>query len=89
MANARTPRLKGLAHSIVDARIIDGDMDLAVAHHIDMLTEHKEEIEDILATSVNITHLAMLEEAYKLGDIRWQVEDLRNQDSTPSVQSTG
>jgi hypothetical protein len=69
-------RLQGLARSIANVQERNGRISLAVIHskHLEMLQPYVKELEKIFQAGVDLTHLAMLEEAYQWGvDLRWEM----------------
>jgi len=73
---SRNNQLNGLARSIADIQKGPGGLTVAVIHskHFEMLQQFVPELERIFGYSVQLVHLAMLEEIYTWGvDIRWHM----------------
>ena len=69
-------QLSGLARSIADVREGSDRLSIAMIHskHIEMMRQFLPELERMFDKSVELVHLAMLEELYNWGvDIQWHM----------------
>jgi hypothetical protein len=75
MDESKSLELRGLATTFADVKEKGGRLSIAVIHskHIEMLGPHIPELEKIFGWPVDIVHLAILEEAYKIGGPSWRM----------------